>query len=239
MERAGSKCENDIAYLQTLSRHRQTLKINDLQPSIEAGFVAPNSTLIGEVYVNQYASVWYNTTIRAELNPVRIGSYSSIGDNCSIFTACATPTGVPASVTIGNHVIIESNCTIYSSIIDDEVYIGSGTVIGEGCKIEKGAVIAPNSFVPPGRLITGYSLWAGNPVKLVKELSEKDVYANYIQTFDTWNLTQQHLNSLKEEPLSNNEDKKNKKDRLEINPNSLVGSYLAENYFNYKSKYNI
>jgi hypothetical protein len=94
--------------------------------------------------------------------------------------------------------------------------------------------------VPPGRLITGGSLWAGNPVKLVKELNQAEIYANYIQTFDTWSLAQQHINGFVDD--SNNtgkEGQQDKKDRLDIDPNSLVGSYLAENYFNYKTKFAI
>lgn len=226
--------------MQNLSRHRRILKIQDLQPSIEAGYVAPNATLVGEVYINQYASVWFNTTIRAEYNPVRIGAYSSIGDNCSIYTANALPTGIPASVTIGNHVIIQNNCTIFSCIIDDEVFIGAGSVIGEGCKIEKGAVVAPNSYIPPGRLITGGSLWSGNPVKLIKELNQNELYSNYIQTFDTWSLAQQHLNGFNDLQKDKNNDEESKnKDKLDIDPSSLVGSYLSDNYFNYKSKYSI
>jgi carbonic anhydrase/acetyltransferase-like protein (isoleucine patch superfamily) len=40
--------------------------------------------LIGEVIVSKYATVWYNVVIRAELNPVRIGHFSSIGDCTTI-----------------------------------------------------------------------------------------------------------------------------------------------------------
>lgn len=212
--------------------------MQDLQPVVESAFVATNATLIGEVHVSQYASVWHNATLRGELNAVRVGSYSSIGDNTTVYTAGALPTGVPASVTIGNHVTIQSNCTIYSCIIDDDVFVGSGSVIGEGCKIEKGAVIAPNSFIPPGRLITGRNLWAGNPVKLVRELDEEESYSNYVQTLDIWNLAQKHMSNFKESENKDGPDENSNLDKTDIDPNSLVGTYLAENYLIYKSKYN-
>lgn len=210
------------------SRHRKIMSINEFKPSIDYSWVAPNSSLIGEVYVNPYASIWYNAVVRAEKEAVRIGSYSSIGDSTLIFTYTSTPPGVPGSVTIGKHVTIQNGCTIYSSIIDDEVFIGSNSIIGEGCKIEKGAVIAPNSFVPHGRLIPGRQLWGGNPVKYIRDLTDQEVYSNYIQSFNIWNLAQSHLSDFNME----------KKDgEIEVDPNSLVSSYLTENYFEWRSRY--
>ncbi len=47
----------------------------------------------------------------------------------TINTACSLPHGLSASVNIGKNVTIEPNCSIYSSIIDDDVYIGQGAVI--------------------------------------------------------------------------------------------------------------
>jgi carbonic anhydrase/acetyltransferase-like protein (isoleucine patch superfamily) len=85
--------------------------------------------LVGEVIVSKYATVWYNVVIRAELNPVRIGHFSSIGDATTIYTANALPHGLSASVNIGKNVTIEPNCSIHSSIIDDDVFIGHNTVI--------------------------------------------------------------------------------------------------------------
>jgi gamma-carbonic anhydrase len=91
--------------------------------------------------------------IRAELNPVRIGHFSSIGDGTVINTACSLPHGVSQSVNVGKNVTIEQRCSIYSCIIDDDVFIGHDTVIMPGARIERGAHIEANSIVPPGRLI--------------------------------------------------------------------------------------
>ena len=228
MDRLGSRLSDDIAYTQTLSRHRNLMAIDDVKPTVDYSFVATNATLTGEVNVSAYASIWYNATLRAEYNPIRVGSYSSIGDGSVVYSHCAVPTGVPGSVTIGKHVTIQNNCTIFSSIIDDEVFIGANSIIGEGCKIEKGAVIAPNTLVPPGRLIPGRQLWAGNPAKFVRDLTEEEAYAYYVKTFSTWNLAQSHLNGF-------DVDKKN--DEVEIDPDSLVANYLSENYFKWRAKY--
>lgn len=183
MDRFGSRMENDIAYMQELSRHRQTMPLYDVQPHIDNAWIAPNASLIGEVIVSKYATVWYNVVIRAEMNPVRVGHFSSIGDGTTINTACALPHGLSASVNIGKNVTIEPHCSIYSCIIDDDVYIGHGTVIMQGARIERGAHILPGSVVPPGRLIPAGQVWGGNPIAFVRDLTEQELVANYSKSY--------------------------------------------------------
>ena len=129
------------------------MPLYDILPQVDQAWIAPNASLIGEVIVSKYATVWYNVVIRGELNPVRIGHFSSIGDGTSISTASALPHGLASSVNIGENVTIEPHCSILSCIIDDDVYIGRGAVIMQGARIERGAHILAGSVVPPGRLI--------------------------------------------------------------------------------------
>lgn len=94
---------------------------------------------VGEVYLKRWASVWYNSVVRGDINRVTVGHFTSIGDNCVIHTAAALPTGMSAAVEIGNNCTIGSGCTIYSCHIEDDVFIGDKCVILEGARIEKGA----------------------------------------------------------------------------------------------------
>ena len=78
---------------------------------------------------------------------------------------------------------VESNCSIHSSIIDDDVIIGHDSVIMEGSRIERGAVILPNSVVPPGRLIPAGQVWGGNPIAYVRDLTQEEMLENYAQSY--------------------------------------------------------
>ena len=153
LDRFGSGLTNDVAYMAETSRHRQKMPLYDAVPKVENAWVAPNASLIGDVIVSRWATVWYNVTIRAEFNAVRIGHFSSIGDNTAIYTAHALPHGIPASVNIGKNVTIEAGCSIHSCIIDDDCVVGANSVIGAGARLERGCVILPNSVVQPGRLV--------------------------------------------------------------------------------------
>jgi carbonic anhydrase/acetyltransferase-like protein (isoleucine patch superfamily) len=105
------------------------LPLYDQVPQAGAAWVAPNSTLVGSVNVSKYATIWYGVTIRGELNPVRIGHFSSIGDGCTINTSHSLPHSLSASVNIGKNVTIEPDCNIHSCIIDDDCVVGAGSVI--------------------------------------------------------------------------------------------------------------
>jgi hypothetical protein len=67
----------------------------------------------------------------------------------------------------------------------------------------------------------------------VRDISEQEVYSNYVSTLNTWSLAQKHMNllNLKDSDLGKKEDKD------EISPDSLVSSYLTDNYFNWRAKY--
>ena len=183
LDRRGCQFTNDISYLTQTSRHRQTMPIYDAVPVVQDAWVAPNASLIGDVMVSKWATVWYNVTIRGEINPVRIGNFTTIGDGTSINAGHALPHGITSSVNIGKNVTIEAGCSIHSCIIDDDVVIGAGSVIGQGARIERGAVILPNSIVPHGRLIPGGQVWGGNPVTFVRELSEQELTDNYTASY--------------------------------------------------------
>ena len=127
--------------------------------------------MIGDVLVAKWATVWYNVTIRAEMNAVRIGHFSSIGDGTAIYTAHSLPHGLSCSVNIGKNVQIEHGCVIHSCIIDDDCVVGAGSVIGEGARIERGAVLLPGTIVRPGTLISAGQVWGGSPATFVRELS--------------------------------------------------------------------
>ena len=129
MDRYGSRMTSDVAYQVDLSRHRQILPIQDQVPEVNKAWVAPNATLIGNVFVSNFATVWFGATIKGDLNPVRIGSFSSIGDGCVINTMHSMHHDQTSSVNIGKNVVVEADCNIHPSIIDDDCIVGAGSII--------------------------------------------------------------------------------------------------------------
>jgi carbonic anhydrase/acetyltransferase-like protein (isoleucine patch superfamily) len=72
--------------------------------------------------------------------------------------------------------VIQPGCTLISCTIGQQCLIGAKSVILEGAKIEDESIIGPNSVVPPGRLIPSHQLWAGNPVKYIRDLTKSEIW---------------------------------------------------------------
>jgi len=166
-------------FVEPHSRHRNVMPLYDLAPAILLEtYIAPNASVIGEVMVGGETVVWYGAVLRGDMNQITIGGTCSIGENTVIHTAGSLPTGIPASVQIGNYVNIQPNCTLYSCTIDDDCFIGFKSIVLEGSRLEKGCAIGPNSVVPPGRIIPAGQLWAGNPVEYVRDLAKGEIQNN-------------------------------------------------------------
>jgi len=180
--------------IEKYSKHRMKLPLYDLTPRTQNNWIAPSATVIGEVNLFRFATVWYNAVIRGDINRINIGKFTSIGENSVLLTAPSLPTGLPAFLKIGCNVSIGANCSLYSCEIGDDVVIGDGAVVLEGAKIEDGAQILPGSVVPPGRLIPTKQLWGGNPVQFIKDLNVAETWSNYTMSYVHNQLGEVHKN---------------------------------------------
>jgi carbonic anhydrase/acetyltransferase-like protein (isoleucine patch superfamily) len=150
------------------------MPLYDLWPVIGRAYISPSASIIGEVKICHMVSIHDNVVIRGDINAVTILDQSVVHPNTVIHTAASLPTGTSAEVMIGTGCIIGPKCTLYSCTLDDDVIVGAGTVILEGARLESGCMVAPGSVIPPGRLIPSKQLWAGNPVRYVRNLLEND-----------------------------------------------------------------
>eukprot|EP00960_Hanusia_phi_P061062 764719-Hanusia_phi.AAC.1 len=171
-----------------IHRHRVSLPIGTLMPDIAQGtFVAPNSTIVGDVTLGDNSTVYYGAVIRGDEGPVLIGFRCHVGENCVITSDCdATDISIDTDesggrleemfkcVTIGHYVTIESGCYLRSCTIQDRVVIGANSVICEGAVVETGAQVGPGSIVPPGRRVPANEVWQGRPVQYVRTLTGSD-----------------------------------------------------------------
>lgn len=95
------------------------LPVLDKSPMIaEECFLAPNSTIVGDVEIGHHCSVWFNAVIRGDVNYIRIGHYTNIQDGAVIhctYKKCGT--------TIGNYVNIGHQAMVHGCVVEDHVLI--------------------------------------------------------------------------------------------------------------------
>lgn len=106
-----------------------------------------------------------------------IGSCTNVQDRAVINTVSSLDNGFPADVTIGSHVTIGHGALLTSCSIGSRVLIGQGAIIQEGSDISSDSMIAAGAVVLPNTLVPSKQLWAGNPAKYIRDLSDEEVAA--------------------------------------------------------------
>lgn len=175
LDRLGMRVLNDNSFKEKFSRHRQIMNLENKMPTIaHDSWIAPNATVIGDVEVGNDSSVWYGSVIRGDLNPIKIGFCTNIQDRTVIHTSSATTPGLTPGTSIGSHVTVGHSCTLYSCTIEHNVLVGMGSIVLDGALVESNAILAAGTVVPPGRRIPAGQMWAGNPAKYVRDVSDDE-----------------------------------------------------------------
>ena len=132
-------------------------------------FVADNAAVIGDVILENNASVWFGSTLRGDNEPITVGENSNVQDGSVLHTDPNFPLTIGKNVTIGHQVMLHG-CTI-----GDGSLIGINSVILNGAKIGKGCLIGANTLITEGKEIPDGSMVLGSPGKVVKQMSEEQI----------------------------------------------------------------
>ncbi len=136
----------------------------------DSNFIAPSADLIGDVTLGHGASVWYQVTIRGDVNWIRIGEATNVQDNTMIHVTHGTaPTDIGARVTIG-HAAILHGCTV-----EDNVLIGMGATILDHAVIGTNSIVGARALVTQRTQIPPRSLVLGAPARVVRTLTDEEV----------------------------------------------------------------
>ncbi|MGB1170172.1 MAG: gamma carbonic anhydrase family protein [Flavobacteriaceae bacterium] len=162
--------------------------VNGKYPQISKDcFIAENATIVGEVFIGNQCSVWFNAVIRGDVHFIKIGNKVNIQDGAVIHaTFQKSPT------TIGNNVSIGHNAIVHGCTIHDNVLIGMGSIIMDDCIIEPNSIIAAGAVVTKKTHVESGSIYAGVPAKKIKNISKElisgeiDRIANNYVEYSSW-----------------------------------------------------
>lgn len=139
----------------------------------ETASIANGAVVVGDVTVGDYTSILFNAVLRGDDASIRIGRCSNIQDNATVHTDRGRPT------VIGNHVTVGHNAVVHGCTVGDGSLIGMGAVVLNGAKIGKHCLIGAGSLVLEGQEIPDGSLAVGNPAKIKRMLTEKEIQKIY------------------------------------------------------------
>ncbi|MFJ7729528.1 gamma carbonic anhydrase family protein [Neobacillus sp. NPDC097160] len=147
----------------------------------ETAFIADYVTITGDVEIGEHSSVWFNSSIRGDVAPTKIGNKVNIQDNSILHQSPNNPLILEDEVSIGHQVIL------HSCIIRKRALIGMGSIILDNAEIGEGAFIGAGSLVPQGKKIPPNTLAFGRPAKVIRELTSEDkkemerIYTQYAE----------------------------------------------------------
>ncbi len=149
------------------------MKYKEMKPCIaKSAVVMPGAQVLGDVTLNDYVSVWPNAVIRGDMAKVVILKNTNIQDNAVIHTNTNIPTYIGQSVTIGHLAII------HAATIKDYALIGMGAIILDNAEIGEYAMVAAGTVVPPGKKVPARMLALGNPMRIIRELTQLEIDGN-------------------------------------------------------------
>src|SRR5918996_969166 len=123
-------------------------------------FIAPTAVIVGDVVVEERASVWYNAVVRGDFSSVAIRAGANVQD-CAVVHV--TPRG---GVEVGAGATIGHLCLIHAATIGEEALIGNGSTVLDGARIGPRAMVAAGALVTPGTEIPEGVLAIGAPAKV-------------------------------------------------------------------------
>ena len=144
-------------------------------------FIAKGAIIVGDVGIGKDSSVWYNTVIRGDMAPVRIGDRTNIQDIAMVHVDAGKPCTIGSRVSIGHRAIlhgcvVEDDCLIgMGAILLNGVHVGAGSVIGAG------AVVTEGSVIPPGSLAFGIPAQIVRPVDDVLRKKIESTWRHYLK----------------------------------------------------------
>ena len=137
-------------------------QLGDLVPNIHPdAYIAPEATIIGNVTIGAFSSVWPGVVIRGDNDAITIGSGSSIQEGTVLHIDAGCPLKIGDNVTVGHQAMLHG-CTIQAVVLNKAV-IGKSSLVGAG------AVVTEGKEFPAGSLIIGA------PAKVARELSQENM----------------------------------------------------------------
>lgn len=137
-----------------------------IAPSV---YLADNATVIGDVVIEEGASVWFGAVLRGDVGPIRIGKRSNVQD----LTTIHTTTGY-SEAHVGEDVTVGHGCVLHGCRIGDRVLVGMGSILLDNAMIGDDSVIGAGSLVTARMIIPAGSLVMGRPAKVLREATEQE-----------------------------------------------------------------
>lgn len=181
--------------IQSLERYKgvnMIIKLKDKLPQVSTeAWIAENAAVVGNVTIGPESSVWYSASLRGDDESIKIGENTSIQDNVVIHVSKGHATTIGDFSTIGHQAIVHG-CSIGSNVV-----IGMGAIVLNGAEIGDNCIIGAGSLVTENKKIPPNTLAYGNPIKIIRKLSQEEIESNRENALDYVKKSKLYIKSAK------------------------------------------
>jgi phenylacetic acid degradation protein len=146
-------------------------KYKNFQPVVHpSAFVHPQATVTGNVVIGKDVYIGPGAAIRGDFGKIIIEDGCNVQENCTIHMFPGVTVTLKENAHIGHGAIIHGatigkNCLVgMNAVIMDDVIIGDECIVGA------------LSFVKAKEVFESRSLIAGNPAKVIKQVSDEMIH---------------------------------------------------------------
>ncbi len=143
----------------------------DLHPQIDpSAWVHDSAVVLGDVRLGARVSVWPTVVLRGDQGEIVIGDETNLQDG-----TIAHATGDFSTVYVGPRVTVGHRVLFHGCRVEGDALIGMGAILLDHCVVEPWAFVGAGALVPPGKRVPSRTLFLGNPGRVVRALTDKDI----------------------------------------------------------------
>ncbi|RQH01360.1 gamma carbonic anhydrase family protein [Natrarchaeobius oligotrophus] len=117
----------------------------------ESAYVDEAAVVIGDVVVEEEASIWPNATVRGDHGTIVIGEAANVQDNAVLHEDAE----LGARSTVGHSAIVHGATVAEGALVGMNAVVLDGAHVGEGAVVAAGSVVTAGSHVPSATLVAG------------------------------------------------------------------------------------
>jgi phenylacetic acid degradation protein len=133
----------------------------------ESAFVHPNATITGNVIIGKNVYIGPGAAIRGDWGKIEIQDGCNVQENCTVHMFPGVTVVLHENAHIGHGAII------HGATIGKDCLVGMNAVIMDRVHVGEESIIGALTFVAADTIIEKRSVFAGNPGRWIKEVSDE------------------------------------------------------------------
>lgn len=145
--------------------------LQNIKPRIHPkAFIAPQSSIIGDVSIGEDSGIWFQCVLRGDGQPIKIGAQANIQDG-TVIHITATGSGVQ----IGDRVSVGHRAIVHAATLSDNSFVGMAATVMDDVIVKPYGFVAAGALVPAGMEVPEKTLVAGVPARVIRPLKQKEI----------------------------------------------------------------